>query len=78
MLEDQRRLCARDIGQRVEFLNDEGPQVLGVAGRDVQDVIIRARKEVHVDHLWQLAYVTDEGADLAARIGLQADRDHRL
>src|ERR1700742_1167730 len=74
VLEDQRRLGARDVRVGVEVLHHERTQVVGVAGSDMQDEILGAGQKVDVDHLWQLADPLDEVPDPAARLGLQADR----
>src|SRR5581483_12476338 len=78
MLEDQRRLGARDIGVGIEVLDHEGPQVFGIAGRDVQDEIVGTGKEVDIHHLRLAPNLLDEIADPAAGAGLQVDRNHGL
>src|SRR6185369_17380814 len=76
--EDQRRLGTRHLRVGIEVLYHERPQILRVAGRDVQDEVVGARQEVDVHHLWFAADLRDEIANLAARVGLQRHRDHRL
>src|ERR1700757_734701 len=78
MLEDQRRLRASNVRVGVEVLHDERAQILRIAGGDVQDKVVGAGEEVHVDHLGQLADLANEMADSPASVRLQTDRDHRL
>ena len=78
MFEDQRGLRACHVGVGVQVLHHERAEIVGVTRGDVKDEVVGARQEVDVHHLRPAPDVLNEAADLAASVGLQADRDHRL
>ena len=62
----------------LRFSTTNDAQVVGVARGDVKDEVVGAGQEVDIHHLGLAPDLLNEVADLAASIGLQADRDHRL
>lgn len=63
---------------RAEVVEDEAPQLLAAGGGDVNEVVVGAGDEVHVQHLVEGGELLGQLPEMLSCIGLYSNRDHCL